>query len=193
MFKLIKLDMSCSQLVSMCKEFSKIQQPRKIIFLADADDHETIKQLSDKEHSYKNWGNNVYSLILPVPKHRKDTPNICIEHYYLDSDLKRTLNINGVARRIYMGNEFDENGLSDDNQYMCVDKNSCGKNKICIIDGQSKKRVFEIAGDRKINLALPKMDFAEAIYSDKEEMKSIDFFEFHLIFDIIKQIVNIDI
>lgn len=191
--ELIKLDMSCSQLVSMCKEFSKIQQPRKIIFLADADDHETIKQLSDKEHSYKNWGNNVYSLILPVPKHRKNTPNICIEHYYLDSDLKRTLNINGVARRIYMGNEFDENGLSDDNQYMCVDKNSCGKNKICIIDGQSKKRVFKIAGDRKINLALPKMDFAEAIYSDKEEMKSIDFFEFHLIFDIIKQIVNIDI
>ena len=46
-----------------------------------------------------------------MPKHRKNTPNICIEHYYLDSDLKRTLNINGVARRIYMGNEFYTDAL----------------------------------------------------------------------------------
>lgn len=191
--ELIKLDMSCSNLVTMCKEFAKVPQPRKIIFIADADDKETIRQLSDKSNEYKSWGNNVYSMILPVPQHRQNTPNICIEHYYSDDDLKTPLKINGIARRIYMGQEFDEVGLSNDRKYMCIDRNSCGEGKICIIDGQSEKRVFRIDDSDKKNLALPKMDFAEAIYTQKEEMKNIDFSEFSLIFSIIKIIDEIKI
>lgn len=184
-----KLDMSCSNLVTMCKEFAKVQQPRKIIFVADADDKNTIKQLSATE-VYKAWGNNVYSMILPIPKHRLDTPDVCIEHYYLDDDIQRAIEINGIPRRIYMGREFDEVGLSNDKNYMCLDRNSCGYGKICIIDGQSEKRVFKINDEKKVNLALPKMDFAEAIYTEKDEMKNIDFAEFHLVFDVIKQIVE---
>lgn len=38
-----KLDMSCSHLTTMCKEFAKLQQSRKIIFIADADDTDTVK------------------------------------------------------------------------------------------------------------------------------------------------------
>lgn len=184
-----KLDMSCSNLVTMCKEFAKLQQPRKIIFIADADDNNTIKQLSATE-VYKAWGNNVYSMILPIPEHRLDTPDVCIEHYYLDDDLQRAIEINGIPRRIYMGREFDEVGLSNDKNYMCLDRNSCGQGKICIIDGQSEKRVFKINDENKVNLALPKMDFAEAIYTERDEMKNIDFSEFHLVFDIIKQIIE---
>lgn len=184
-----KLDMSCSNLVTMCKEFAKVQQPRKIIFVADADDKNTIKQLSATE-GYKTWENNVYSMILPIPKHRLDTPQVCIEHYYLDDDLQRAIEINGIPRRIYMGREFDEVGLSNDKNYMCLDRNSCGQGKICIIDGQSEKRVFNINDEDKVNLALPKMDFAEAIYTEREEMKNIDFSEFQLVFDIIKQIIE---
>lgn len=191
--ELSKLDMSGSELVTMCNGFSKMQQPRKIIFLADADDKEVIKKISDEEQEYKDWGNNVYSMVLPVPKHRETTPNICIEHYYLDEDLKRPLEVNGINRRIYMGNEFDEVGLSNDKKYLCMDRNSCGKGKICIIDGQSAKRVFKIDDNEKTNLALPKMEFAEAIYEGKAEMNDIDFSEFHLVFDIIKRIKDIDI
>jgi len=187
--ELPKLDMSCSHLVTMCKEFSKVEQSRKIIFIADADDKNALKDLSDKEQGYKNWGNNVYSMVLPVPKHRQDTPDICIEHYYLDDDLRRTFEINGRIRRIFMGHEFDEFGISNDKKYMCIDRNSCGKNKINIIDGQSEKRVFEINDEAHTNLALPKMDFAEAVYTERDEMKDVDFSEFHLVFDIIKQIV----
>lgn len=183
-----KLDMSCSNLVTMCKEFAKVQQPRKIVFVADADDKTTTKQLSGT--GYKTWGNNVYSLILPIPEHRLDTPNVCIEHYYKDCDLQRTIEIDNIPRRIYKGCEFDEVGLSNDKQYMCMDRNSCGQGKICIIDGQSEKRVFKISDEKKVNLALPKMDFAEAIYTERNEMKKIDFSEFHLVFDIIKQITE---
>lgn len=91
-----------------------------------------------------------------------------------------------------MGQEFDEYGISNDKKYMCTDRNSCGKNKINIIDGQSEKRVFLIEDDKRTNLALPKMDFAEAIYTGREEMSNIDFSEFHLIFDIIKRINDIN-
>lgn len=184
-----KLDMSCSNLVTMCKEFAKVQQPRKIIFVADADDKNTIKQLTEKA-AYKTWKNNVYSMILPIPNHRLNTPQVCIEHYYLDDDLQRDIEIDGIPRRIYIGREFDEVGLSNDKKYMCLDRNSCGKGKICIIDGQSEKRVFKIDDENKFNLALSKMDFAEAIYAEREEMKNIDFSEFHLVFDIIKQIIE---
>ena len=190
-----KLDMSCSHLTTMCKEFAKLQQSRKIIFIADADDTDTVKKLSNGEDKdrYKNWGNNVYSMILPAPSHRTDTPNVCIEHYYLDSDLKRTLKINGVDRRIFMGQEFDEVGLSRDKKFMCMDRSSCGDNKINIIDGQSGKRVFEIEDEDQTNLALTKMKFAEAIYTKAPEMKDIDFSEFQLIFDIIKEINELNI
>ncbi len=187
-----QLEMSCSHLTAMCKEFAKLQQTRKIIFIADADDNKTIKELSNGEDKYKNWGNNVYSMILPVPEHRKLTPHICIEHYYRDNDLKTTLEINGINRRIFMGQEFDEFGLSKDKKFMCLDRSNCGDSKINIIDGQSGKRVFKIDDEDQTNLALPKMDFAEAIHTKNPVMKDIDFSEFHLIFDIIKEIDELD-
>lgn len=184
--------MSSSHLTAMCKEFAKLQQTRKIIFIADADEDKTIKELSNSEDKYKDWGNNVYSMILPVPEHRKSTPHICIEHYYRDKDLKTTLEINGINRRIFMGQEFDEFGLSKDKKSMCLDRSNCGNSKINIIDGQSGKRVFKIDDENQTNLALPKMDFAEAIYTKNPVMKDIDFSEFHLIFDVIKEIDGLD-
>lgn len=91
-----------------------------------------------------------------------------------------------------MGQEFDEFGLSKDKKFMCLDRSNCGDSKINIIDGQSGKRVFKIDDEDQTNLALPKMDFAEAIHTKNPVMKDIDFSEFHLIFDIIKEIDELD-
>ena len=133
---------------------------------------------------------NVYSFTIPVPAHRTDTPKICIEHYYSDNDIKTQVEINGVQRRIYMGNEFDSVGISVDGQLCCVDRNSCGPDKIRIIDGTSDKRVFCIQGDRKTNLALPKMEFADRVLGNSPEYSNIDFSSFSLIFDIINKICD---
>lgn len=191
--KTLMLDMSCTQLVTMCKEFSKIRQPRKMIFIADADDNNTKKALADKNTSFKKWGNNVFSMILPIPEHRKDTPDVCIEHYYKDEDLKRSIAINDVPRQIYMGCEFNESGFSTDRKYFCTARNKIGKEKIDIIDGQSKSKVFRVNDESETNLALSKMAFAEAIYKEKEEMKGIDFSAFNLVFDAVMEIEKIEL
>ena len=67
---------------------------------------------------------------------------------------------------------------------------SCGPDKIRIIDGTSDKRVFCIQGDRKTNLALPKMEFADRVLGNSPEYSNIDFSSFSLIFDLIKQICD---
>lgn len=183
----LKMQMSNTELTTMCKYFASIPQPRKLIFVADADDTTTNRELGS-ETGYKNWGNNVYSFAIPVPAHRADTPKICIEHYYSDNDIKTPVAINSVSRRIYLGNEFDATGISLDKTLFCVDRNSCGPDKIRVIDGTSEKRVFCIQDDTKTNLALPKMEFAERVLDHAPEYANIDFSSFSLIFDIIKQI-----
>lgn len=185
----LKIQMGNTQLTSMCKHFASIPQPRKLIFIADADDETTSKELGSEE-VFKAWGNNVYSFTIPIPTHRAATSKICIEHYYSDSDIKTPVEINGVPRRIYIGNEFDSTGISIDGQICCVDRNSCGPDKIRIIDGTSDKKVFRINGDREINLALPKMEFADRVLGNSPEYSNIDFSSFSLIFDIVKQICN---
>ncbi len=188
----IKLQMSNKELVSMCKVFSKVHQENKKIFIADRDDLSTTKDLSDGDKLFKNWGNNVYSFVLPVPKHRKDTPDICIEHYYSDDEIKTRYTCeDGIERRIYMGNEFNTNGVSSKLQLICTNKNSCGKTKINIIDGSSKSRVNHLDAsedDGGVNFALSKMEFARNILSDKEPFNMMNFNAYVDIFNIIKKI-----
>ena len=186
----LKLEMGNAQLVEMCKNCAAISQPRKLIFIADADDKNTNKQLGASTGSFKYWGNNVYSFILPVPQHRLDTPSICIEHYYTDAELKIPVKINGIDRRIYMGNEFDDVGISTDLMHFCYDRNSCGPNKIRIIDGTSEKRVIRINDPLKTNLALPKMEFANRMLEGDPAFAKVDLSTFQLVFDIIKEILD---
>lgn len=85
-----------------------------MIFIADADVKEIRNSLGQKDAQYRSWGNNVYSFILPVPEIRQATPEICIEHYYSDNQIKMELKCGGIKRRLYMGCEFDTDGLSLD-------------------------------------------------------------------------------
>lgn len=63
--------MGADTLASMCENFSRIKQERKLIFIADRDIEKINKKLSSENHEYKNWGNNVFSFILPLPDFRK--------------------------------------------------------------------------------------------------------------------------
>ena len=186
----IKLKMGNTNLSAMCKQISKVRQSRKLIFIADTDDDDTTKALSEKGKPYKTWGNNVFSFVLPLPNSRRDTPKICIEHYYTDDEIKTVAQIGGISRRLYIGNEFNNDGISLDGKLFCRDRNSCGNDSIKIIDGTTDKRVYRINDKEEINIALSKMNFVEKIIEGSDEFSNINFNNFHLIFDTIKQILD---
>ena len=185
-----RLEMSNKELVAMCNEFAKIRAERKLIFIADADEDKTTKALTVPNAPYKKWGNNVFSFVIPVPEHRKRTPQICIEHYYTDDVIKQTVQCNGIERRLYMGNEFNNDGISLDGKTFCRDRNSCGNGSIRIIDGTTDKRVYRIGDKDQTNIALSKMNFVKKIAEGSEEFSNVNFDSFSLVFDVIKQILD---
>lgn len=186
-----EVKMSCSELCTMCKSFAKIHQARTMIFVADSDEQTTRNELAGSP--YKDWGNNVYSICLPIPDFRLATPYICIEYLYNDETIKRKALISGVERRVYLGSEFDEYGhLMEDKSFFCTDRNSCGPNKTRIIDGEEKSRVININDEKQINYALSKSCFAKMIMNKEAPFESVDFSGFIPLIEVIKDIVKED-
>lgn len=188
-----KLEMSGSHLQTMCEQYSLMQQPRKMIFIADSDVEKVQKALSGKDVAYKSWGNSVYSIVLPLPSHRPDVniSEICIEHYYTDEQIKMELEINGVKRRLFMGCEFDSDGVSLDATMFCNERNSCGEGKLRIIDGHEKSpRVYRIGDPNKTNIALSKMKYATSILECQAPFDQVDFSNFISLFEIIREILQ---
>lgn len=183
----LKLEMGNVALCSLCESATKLPHARKYIFVADCDVRETNNKLGNEEKGYKYWGNNTFSLILPVPQSRQATPGICIEHYYTDDEIKTKVDVSGVKRRLYLGKEFGKTGYSKVLNAFCEKKNVCGFGSIAIIEGTSKERVFSLDDDDcSINLALPKMKFAEYVNQHPNEFSFSNFIEF---FKIIRQII----
>lgn len=186
----IKLEMGWSGLDAICGSFSKVHQQRKIITIADCDVQQACKKLAGEP--YKNWGNNVFSLCLPVPESRVNTPEISIEHYYTDEEIKREVDINGIPRRLFMGNEFERHGVGTGIGRYCDKKESCGHNKIDIIDGSGNAKVIDLATmDETCNYALSKMEFAERILRKESPFDHMVFSGFKRLFMVIKEIMDI--
>lgn len=114
-----KFEMGKDALKSMCESLAKLPNKRRYIFIADCDSKDINNTLGDTERGYKHWGNNVYSLTLPIPQNRQSTPDICIEHYFSDDEIKTEIEIAGVKHRLYMCNEFDKKGYNSKLQVCC--------------------------------------------------------------------------
>ena len=176
----------------MCEMFSKIPQKRKLIFVADRDQDDINKKMGNETIGFKDWGNHVYSFVLPVPESRKSTPNICIEHYYSNQEIKTKYEENNIQRRLFMGNEFDSRGNGLDNKFFCCNRNICGKEKINIIEGSTKERVILMIdhSENPTNYALPKNEFAELVLTKAHGFDKFNFDNFLLIFEVIKKILE---
>ena len=187
----VKLQMSCSELVEMCKNYSKIKNSRKMIFIADNDDAKTKKALNGSP--YKNWDNDVYSFCLPVPRHRSNS-DICIEHLFRDEELKREVSSEGdIKRRLFLGSEFDKSGHleSDGAFYFCsAMQGQKERDKNAIVDGSDNKKVIKVGDSRDVNYALPKSKFADYVLEKKEPFAEMNFDAFIPIFEIIREILN---
>lgn len=177
--------MGNNELLNMCKYLSKVKNDKIMIFIADSDDEKFASDfsLSDK---FKNWGNNVYSFVLPKPAHRTEYKGICIEYLYTDDELKRLYKCNdGVYRRIFIGNEFDIYGRYISDNLLCTNRNLCGPDSKKIIDGSNKEKVISYLIKDDTNYALSKYDFARLSVVNNET-KSYESFKnvFRIIFEI---------
>ena len=88
----------------MCLEYSKLPQSQLTIFIFDNDDQSITKEFSKTGEDYKSWGNNIFSFVIPVPNHRTETPEVCIEMYYRDGDIIRE---DAHNRRLFLSTEFN--------------------------------------------------------------------------------------
>lgn len=183
-----KLEMGKDTLKTLCENICKIPQKTKHIFIADNDDPDIVKKMSEHNKSFKDWSNNVYSFVLPVPQSRQTTPNICIEHLYSDMEIKTEIEENGVLRRLYIGNEFDKRGLAAGIDRVCEKPKKCGPDKIDIIEGSKGEKVTAISDNAgAINYALPKTAFAKYVSENPNKFNFDNFLE---IFRIIKAIIG---
>lgn len=186
------LNMGNKVLCSLCENMAKIPQPVKYIFVADCDDKSTNDKLRKEGEDYKDWGNNVYSMTLPIPESRKDTPAISIEHYYSDEEIKTEWESpeTGIKRRLYMGYEFDSRGIASEIDRFCEKRCVCGEGKISIIEGSSGEKVTSINNSNDINYALPKSKFAELILNGVEPFDKVSFDNFIGFFEVLKKIIQ---
>jgi RNA-directed DNA polymerase len=149
------------------------------VFIFDRDVSKGLYKKVGGDEQYKSWGKGVYSMVLPLPRHREHIPEISVELCYKDDDVVRK-DKNG--RRLFMSTEFDKTTgqhLTDD--LNCTSLNKLG-NPLKVID----ERVFN---RQRQNVALSKDEFAENILGQTDEFYNIDFSGFKSLLDIVSMII----
>jgi RNA-directed DNA polymerase len=137
--------------------------------------------MSDDKLGYRDWGNNVFSLAIPLPSHREDNPNISIEFYYTDEEIQTT-DENG--RHLFFSNQFKEPaGRHVTQDLVCRKLDKIRRSDISIIDS-------EVYDHNDKNVALSKNEFAENVVSQKTGFDDFDFTEFGRISEIIHRILK---
>jgi len=172
-------------LLKMCEHYSRIPQHKKFIFIFDRDEESIIKELQKRtknSNAYQEWGNNVYSFLLPVPPHRNEERDVVsIELFYINEEL---LTKDKKDRRLFLNNEFNETSGKHISQNLhSLEMNKIKRDKSCVIDN----RVFD---DKNRNVALSKDDFAEYVLKDEGGFDSFNFENFQTLFNIISEIIK---
>jgi RNA-directed DNA polymerase len=96
-------DRGSTELLKLCRSFAERLQTAPCLFVFDSDEKGVVPQVTDSTGDAKDWGNSVYSLVIPRPPHRPNDERICIELLYSDTDLRRA---DDQGRRIFLGAEF---------------------------------------------------------------------------------------
>ena len=174
-------DMGDAELDRMVQTYCKTKQSRKHIFMFDRDNNTYVKKYAKQE--FNNHGNNVYSFC--IPKISDELDKICIEFYYKKEDLTTK---DKQGKRIFIGEDFLENGNSKCKQYVTAKRNP---KELDILD-RDKKVYLRDDIEWKDNIALSKNDFTNNIINDVKDFDNFDIEYFKLIFDVIEKIINED-
>lgn len=171
--------MGQDELYALCKQRAATPEGRRTIFIFDSDNLVMVKNVNNTYGRPRYWGNNVYSFSLPIPPHRVSTPNVSIELYYTDDEIKR---FDSNGRRLFLNVEFDIKSRRHLNEDLTYNGKKVLPNKgLCALDDD----VMNSAG---VNIALSKGDFAKNVLEQRKNFDDFDFSEFKLIFNLIESI-----
>lgn len=176
------LKMNNTDLLKICEGVSKTRfHKTRIICLFDRDVKNINKKVCENGKLYKHWGSNVFSVLLPKPEHR-EFEEICIEHFYQDSDLMIKDN---KGRRLFLSTEFNKDmGNHLHEELICVNHNWLKSRFPRIIDDL----VFNSSGKK---VALTKNAFADKVLNKEGEFANVSFDAFESIFRLLLNVISL--
>lgn len=179
--------MGDTKLINLLEQFAITAPNRKIIGLFDRDNETICSQIHEPGKVYKQFSKNIYAISIPTVNEDVYGPYTSIEHYYPKTQL---LKMTKEGRRLFLGEEFFESGLSKDKSYLTKAKNIQNKAKV---NGVIDEKVYCLETDPECrhSIALSKDDFAQLIYDQDEYASGFDFSEFTKIIDAIREVVNL--
>lgn len=182
-----EVNMGDTKLSQMCEYVATIPQRRKTIFVFDRDNPQITNKVSGYPNNFKEWGNQVFSLCLPIPSHRTSYKNLSIELYYKDDDL-RTIDPSS-GKRLWFTNEIEiiTRPSSGQKTYRALESP--------ILEEEFDKKVFDQPADQIVNVhgqpvGLSKSAFTEVVVGNPEISKKIDREAFELLFGVIREILE---
>lgn len=182
-------NMGDTELLTLCEQFSKTEQLKKVICIFDRDNEKIISQHNEP---FKDWGNNVYSFCIPKPSHRSEYNKISIEFLYTDEELK-TLDEN--SKSLVFSNEVTQN----------IEKSmTTNETKLTLrfldipkADEEADKKIYDqdiksIRNEEGQEVGISKSVFAQYVYDEKEGFASFDISAFRQILETIQQIIALE-
>lgn len=179
--------MGDTNLMKLLEQFAITAPNRKIIGVFDRDNDTICDQIHEPGKTYKQLSKNIYAISIPTANEEVYGSYTSIEHYYPKPQL---LKMTKEGRRLFLGEEFFESGMSKDKSHLTKAKNIQNKVKV---NGVIDEKVYRLDTDPecKHSIALPKDDFAQLIYDQDEYSSGFDFSEFTKIFDVIREVINL--
>lgn len=178
-------EMGDKSLLTRCKTFAERPNDVPMVFIFDRDNKGTVAEVSSENKSFRNWGNNVFSLAIPIPSHRSGYENISIEFYFKDNEIQAK---DSGGRRLFLTSEFNEKS----GKWLADPRISIGsKGQLYGLTEPLKAKVIdtEIYDGSNQNIALTKSRFTEQIINEVPPFDTFDFSEFQQIFEVLESII----
>lgn len=181
-----KEGVGCGKLLDFCKNTIE-PFPHVVICVFDRDVPRVLKDAApDSGKNYKNWKNNIYSVILP---HSEGIPeSFCIEQYFSEKEI---MTADEEGRRLYLSSEFNkETGL-----HITLPGVKYGNGSPSGPIGYIKADYTRILDDGVWNsdgenIALPKSKFAEYIYNTHPGFDTFSFERFKGLLEVLRDIIE---
>ena len=164
-----------TNLLSFIEKHSQRTQSSLIVGIFDNDTKAASKLKPNNSYNIKDWGNNVFSILLEDIEGEQGK-KVCIEDLFKE-DL---LIFKVTGKRFYRPSEFNTNTKIHNSESLVCSK----LNSVIIDDG-----VFDVS-TRK-NVALSKTKFASLLESNTHPYGEIDFEGFRQIFSAFEEVLNL--